>query len=433
MQAQGIVPGEYRPRIVDKKIEQLLALFGAVEVSGTKWCGKTWSSLAHARSVTYVDRGGNLDIVQADPSYALIGESPHVIDEWQRVPVLWDTVRHAVDDAGGKKGLWILTGSSTPPMKERAHSGAGRIGRIRMYPMTLQESGESTGGISLAGLFEGQFEAAQCPNGIVDLAECCCRGGWPEAVDYSATDSQRVVRDYVDSLHDQSVPLVGGNARTSRRLAQSVARNLGQPCKNATYAKDVFALEEGEDPTESQVRDVASHLDLLNRLFAIDEIGGWVPASRSPKRMRVKPKRYFADPSMAVAQLGLSPDALLQDWQTFGLVFENLCMRDLNVYARALPDASSTPVLYYHDDSDLEVDAIIELADGRWGAFEIKLSQDKVDEGADNLLRMKAKLGKDELQRTKPPSFLAVLTGMGEAAYRRADGVYVIPLRALGA
>lgn len=428
----GIVPGAYRPRIVDEQIGEYLTLFGAVEVSGTKWCGKTWSSLAQARSVTYVDRGGNLTVTEADPQYALAGESPHVIDEWQRVPALWDTVRHAVDDLGGEKGRWILTGSSTPPRQEPAHSGAGRIGRIAMHPMTLLESGESSGSISLAGLFEGRFAPAPCPGGIEELAEYCCRGGWPEVVGSAGQNYQKILRSYMDALHDQSVQRMGGNARVSRRLGRSIARNLGQSCTVATYARDVYALDADERPTESQQNDIAFHLDLLHRLYAVDEVEGWVPASRSPKRMRVKPKRYFADPSMAVAQLGLSRDALVHDWQTFGLVFENLCIRDLSVYASALPDISASPVLYYHDDSGLEVDAIVELADGRWGAFEIKLSPTKAEEAAASLMRMRNKLMKDKLQRTREPAFLAVLTGTGEAAYRRQDGVYVIPIRALG-
>ena len=429
----GIVPGEYMPRIADAQIDTYLKLFGAVEVSGTKWCGKTWTSLAHARSVTYVDRGANLQICSADPEYALAGETPHVIDEWQRVPAIWDTVRHGVDNVGGKKGLWILTGSSTPKKDETSHSGAGRIGSVRMHPMTLQESGDSTGAVSLAGLFEGDFTPAQCPNGIEPLAQLACRGGWPDAIKLSAEDVRPIIRGYLDALHDQSIPVLGGSPLVSRRLCASLARSLGQSATLATLAKDVYALEDGQAPTASQEREVSEHLALLTRMYLVDEVPGWVPASRSPARMRVKPKRYFADPSLAVSLLGLSPKGLLEDWQTFGLVFENLCMRDLDVYARAIPDAGSQPVRYYHDDSNLEVDAIVELSDGRWGAFEMKLSQDKVDKGAASLLRMRAKLAKDRMQRVRAPAFLAVLTGMGEAAYRRSDGVYVIPIRSLGA
>lgn len=426
-------PNAYKPRIVDAQIEKYLSLFGAVEVSGTKWCGKTWSSLAHASSVTYVDRGGNLAISRADPRYPLVGDAPHVIDEWQRVPAIWDAVRHAVDEAGSAHGLWILTGSSTPKLDEVAHSGAGRIGRVHMRPMTLQESGDSTAAVSLAGLFEGSFRPSQCPTGIESLAELCCRGGWPAQTGATSADAQVVVQAYLELLFGQSVPALGGNEELVRRTAQSLARNLGQPATLGTLARDVYA-HEGEGPvSKAEENEVSRCLDLLARTFAIDEVPGWVPASRSPKRMRVKPKRYFADPSLAVVVLGLGRELLLQDWQTFGLVFENLCMRDLDVYARALPECGSRPLRYYHDDSGLEADAIVELTDGRWGAFEAKLSMEKVDEGAKNLMRLRGKLLRDSRGRTRGPSFLAVLTGMGEAAYQRPDGVYCIPIRALGA
>lgn len=429
----GIAPETYKPRIADTLINTYLMLFGAIEVSGPKWCGKTWTSLAHARSVTYVDRGSNLQICTADPAYALTGETPHVVDEWQRVPAIWDTVRHAVDEAAGEKGLWLLTGSSTPRKGETSHSGAGRIGLVRMHPMTLQESGDSTGKVSLRRLFEGRFAPVQCTNGIEPLARLACRGGWPDIVEMDADAVRPVIRSYLDSLHDQSIPALGGNPRISRRLCLSLARNLGQSATLTTLAKDVYATDEGQKPSDENEREISKHLDLLARMYLIDEVPGWVPASRSPARMRVKPKRYFADPSLAVSLLGLSPRSLLEDWQTFGLAFENLCMRDLDVYARALPDAGSQPLRYYHDDSNLEIDAVIELADGRWGACEIKLSQDKVDKAAAGLLRMRDKLLKDKLHRVKEPSFLLVLTGMGEAAYRRADGVLVVPVRSLGA
>lgn len=429
---QEVKPKTYEPRIIDAQIKKYLELFGAVEVSGTKWCGKTWSSLAHAASVTYVDRGGNLQITEADPSYPLVGERPHVIDEWQRVPAVWDTVRHAVDDLPGEKGAWILTGSSTPRKNETSHSGAGRIGRVRMHPMTLAETGESVAQVSLAGLFDGVFTPSQCPNGIVNLANVAVRGGWPEERLKTAQDSQIVVKEYLEAIFTQSVLQLGGNELIARRLALSLARNLGQSAKIDTLGCDVFALENLSDISDTQRKEISSHLDILRRIYLIDEVPGWVPASRSPKRMRLKPKRYFADPSLPVALLGLSVESLMQDFQTLGLVFENLVMRDLDVYARALDYTQATPVCYYHDDSGLEVDAIIERGDGCWGAIEIKLSQDKVDEGAKNLIRMRNKVCANEKARTKEPSFMAVVTGMGEAAYKRKDGIYVIPIRALG-
>lgn len=431
--APTTTPSHYVPRIVDAQIEKYLTLFGAIEISGTKWCGKTWSSLAHGNSVTYVDRGANLQIATADPAYALVGNQPHVIDEWQRVPSIWDTVRHAVDELAGKKGAWILTGSSTPHQNNVAHSGAGRIGRIRMHPMTLSETGESSGQVSLSQLFDGKFSPAQCQSDIADIAQAAAKGGWPEVRTQTSQDTQIIMRDYLESMFVQSVPQLGGNEEIARRLALSLARNLGQSAKIVTLAKDVYALEANSKVSETQRKEITLHLELLRRIFFIDEIPGWVPASRSPKRMRVKPKRYFADPSLPVALLGLSPEALLQDWQTFGLVFENLVMRDLDVYARALDFTISHPVRYYHDDSGQEIDAIIERSDGRWAAIELKIGLDKIEAAAAQLISVCEKICGNSKAKVPQPSFMAIITATGEAAYQRNDGVYVVPIRLLGA
>lgn len=429
----GVRPEGYRPRVVDAQIERWLRLFGAIEISGTRWCGKTWASLAHGKSVTYVDRGANLQITRADPSFALAGEAPHVIDEWQRVPELWDVVRHAVDDAGGAKGRWILTGSSTPADDKKAHSGAGRIGRVRMHPMSLLESGESTGKVSLAGLFEGRFEPCAVTPDVRALASLCVRGGWPDLVGVEPFDAQVVIGEYLSAIFGQSIPRMGGDRTIAERSAASVARNLGQSATLDTYARDVYARDDARGSSNDEQQSVSKHLALLERSYLLDALTGWVPPSRSPKRMRTKPKRYFADPSLAVSLLGLSCESLLQDWQTFGLVFENLCARDIDVYARALPGAGFNPVWYYRDDAGLESDFVVELTDGRWAAIEAKLSPDKVDQAASSLLRIRAKLTGGATSRTREPSFLAVVTGTGEAAYRRADGVYVVPIRTLGA
>lgn len=302
-----------------------------------------------------------------------------------------------------------------------------------MHPMTLAETGESVAKVSLAALFEGEFIPCQCPSGIDSLVRMVVRGGWPEERLREASGAQIVVRDYLEVLFVQSVPRLGGNEGVARRLALSLARNLGQSAKVNTFACDVYAHESAGEVSDSERKETASHLDILRRIFLVDEVPGWVPFSRSPKRMRVKPKRYFADPSLPVALLGLSPEALLQDWQTFGLVFENLVMRDLDVYARALDYTVTHPLRYYHDDSGLEADVIIERADGRWAAIEIKVGLDKVDEAAGNLKRLRDKVCANEKAKVIEPSFMAVVTGMGEAAYRRSDGVYVIPIRALGA
>lgn len=436
MATEDVRPAPYRPRVVDAQIDRYLRLFGAVEVTGARWSGKTWSARAHGRSITYVDRGSNLQIVRADPQFALQGENPHVIDEWQRVPELWDVVRHAVDDADGKRGMWILTGSSTPTKNQTEHSGVGRIGSVHMRPMSLLESGESTGKVSLASLFEGKFQPCEAPTGIAQIAESCCRGGWPASLDFPAEDSLEVTREYLQATYEQSIPRMGGEPRTAEQLVQSISRNLGQSAKLRTIAADIYAGLQAEDgayiPSEQELRAISRHLDMLTSLYLVDEVPGWVPATRSPKRMRTTPKRYFADPSIPVAALGLSPASLMQDWQTFGLAFENLCMRDLDVYARALPLAGRHPLWYYRDDSDLEVDAVIELTDGRWGAFEIKMGEDEVADGTRNLLRMRNKLLKNPKARMREPSFLAVILANAESARRNPDGVYVIPIRTLG-
>jgi predicted AAA+ superfamily ATPase len=380
-------------------------------------------------SITYVDRDNNIELAAAEPSLMLIGESPHVIDEWQRVPSIWDTVRHAVDDARGKKGLWILTGSSTPPKDKAAHSGAGRIGRIRMLPLSLSESGDSTGEVSLKGLFSGTFTPCRVASDIAHISQLVCRGGWPELVSNNAEDAQVVIRAYLDGIYEQSIPQIGKSADTARRLAASLARNLGQAARLQTLNKDTL----GENGVAASEKTVSSYLEAFTNLFLVDTLKGWAPPARSPQRVQLKEKRYFADPSMAVATLGMSPESLLNDWQTFGLVFENLCMRDIQVYARALPDVASHPVRYYRDDSGLEVDAIVELVDGSWGAFEIKVSEAKVQDGVDALIRLKTKLERNPKTKMKAPSFLCVIVGAAEYARRTPEGVYVVPIRALGA
>lgn len=422
-------PEGYVPRIVDARVERYLSIFGAIEIAGTKWCGKTWTACAHGASITYIDRDNNLQLAQADPHIVLEGARPHIVDEWQKAPGIWNAVRHEIDLVRGLRGGWILTGSSTPPKDSSRHSGAGRIGRIRMLPMSLSESFDSTQSVSLAGLFRGEFTVATVPHDTRALVELCCRGGWPETFDDDYTIAQHVAREYLQSIYEQSAPTHGKNPQVTERLVQSIARNLGQTPTLSTTLQDMngFAVEVKSEKTLSE------YLDFLKGIFLIQEIPGWVPASRSPKRLRTKPKRYFADPSLPIAALGLSPEGLFDDWQTFGLVFENLCIRDLLVYASALELSPTHPVKYYRDDSGLEVDAIIELTDGSWAAFEFKVSEDKVDEGIASLKRLRKKLGADKNARNKPPSFMAVITGNGEFARQAEEGIYVIPIRALTA
>ena len=433
MTTKSVKPTGYIPRIVDKRVERYLRVFGAVEIAGTKWCGKTWTALEHAQSVSYVDE--SIALARDDPSAMLIGDKPHVIDEWQRVPAIWDTVRHHVDRTRGLRGAWILTGSSTPLPRDSkndaelpSHSGAGRIGQIRMHPMSLWESGDSTGAVSLSSLFEGKFEPSLVTVDAEKIVELACRGGWPESVDLSAEDAQLISRDYLRLLRRESVPRQGKDGDTAARLLFSLARNLGQASTYKVLLGDMSDAA-GEDSIAQST--LVSYLDLFKRMYLLEEIPGWLPPARSAKRISVKPKRYLADPSLAVATLAMAPAALMADWQTFGLVFENMCIRDLQIYAEALEPAADIPVRYYRDDTGLEADAIVELADGRWAAFEIKTSEVKVPDAVENLKRLCSKLCANTGSRTRPPEFMAVITGVSTMAREVEDGIYVIPICAL--
>ena len=426
-------PEGYMPRVADAQIERYLKAFGAVEIAGTKWCGKTWSALMQGASVSYVDE--NLDLARADPSMMLIGDRPHVIDEWQRVPAIWDCVRHEVDRARGTRGAFILTGSSTPATRQGeqgpAHSGAGRIGRVRMSPMSLFESGESTGQVSLEGLFAGEFTPCVAERDTLGLVEAACRGGWPEAVDMEVDAAQLIAREYVTAALGVSIPALGLDPDIARRLASSLARNLGQAATYKTIINDMFGAEENPLSVIDEGR-VHAYLDALKGMYIVEEVPGWAPPARDRKRFATKPKRYLADPSLACALLGMSPAALLADWQTFGLVFENMAVRDLSVYARALDLLDDVPVRYYRDDSGVEADAIVQLVDGRWAAFEFKVSEDKVEKGVASLERMRRKVCENPRSQTRPPEFMAVITGVGEYAREVAEGIVAVPIRLLG-
>lgn len=430
---KSIAPNGYIPRVVDEQIERYLKVFGAVEIAGTKWCGKTWAALRHGASVSYVDE--NLTLAQSDPSMMLLGDRPHVIDEWQRVPQIWDTVRHEVDRARGTRGAFILTGSSSPILgtgeDAPAHSGAGRIGRIRMHPMSLAESGESTGEVSLAGLFEGRFAPCRCEKDTQGLVDVTCRGGWPEAIDLDVSSAQLVAREYLKATFETSIPALGLEADLARSACASLARNLGQATTYKTIIADMFSAEENA-PEIMSADKVRRYLDALRGMFVVEEVPGWVPPARDRKRFATKPKRYLADPSLACAILGMSPKALFEDWQTFGLVFESLVIRDLSVYARALDLLDDAPVRYYRDDSGLEADAVVQLADGRWAAFEVKVSEEKVPAAVEGLKRLRKKLCENPRSRTREPEFMVVITGNGEFAREVEPGIYAIPIRVLG-
>lgn len=419
-------PEGYIPRIQDDLLAHKLEVFGAVEVSGTMWCGKTWTSLAFGESVTRIGTTGPRLAAEADPTSALIGPRPHVIDEWQDVPAIWDEVRSAVDEAPHQPGSFILTGSSEPEKSKVHHSGAGRIGKIRMRPMSLFETGQSSGTVSLARLFEGKFEPQLVQQKLEPLAQAICQGGWPALID-SGTPAGEYLDSYFDALFNVSIPRKGLNSAEARRVARSLARNTGTQATLETIAKDA-SLGAGA----SAAAKASAHINALEALYVLESIDGWDAPIRSKTRLRTKPKRYFVDPSLAASILQVTPERLMEDGQLFGLLFENLCMRDLLVYASVLPQAKDAPVNYYRDSDGLEVDAIIELRDGRWAAFEVKLGENKLEEAAKALNRLKQKVGLNPAAQNPEPEFLAVVVGAGELARFDKDlGVYVLPITCL--
>ncbi|MBR3313047.1 MAG: DUF4143 domain-containing protein [Atopobiaceae bacterium] len=430
MEYGQLKPDGYIPRIADKQLERMLATFGAVEVAGTMWCGKTWTSLAFGQSVTRIGLTGPRTVAEADPGTALLGAKPHVIDEWQDVPAIWDEVRAAVDASGNEPGSFVLTGSSEPRKELVHHSGAGRIAKLRMRTMTLVEMGLSSGAVSLAGLFGGRFEPQLVQQSLAPLVNIVCKGGWP-ALTGRDVQSGEYLDAYFDALFSVSIPRRGLNGQESRRVALSLARNLGTAAKLSTVASDAGL---GEADSKSATNKAAAHIAALQDLYVIERLTGWDAPIRSKTRLRTKPKRYFADPSLAASLLQVSPSRLVSDGQLFGLLFESLCIHDLAVYASALPGVTADPLHYYRDSDGLEVDAVVEMRDGRWAAFEVKLGESQVGSAAASLNRLARKIAANPAARNPKPEFLAVVVGAGEYARFDKDlGVYILPITCLGA
>ena len=426
-----LTPADYRRRVVDGRLDKLLRAFGAVEIVGPKWCGKTWTALSRSRSVDRLDDAATYDAAQNDPSLVLMGAEPHLVDEWQDVPQVWDAARRHVDDNANRKGQLILTGSAVPKNSNLIHhSGTGRIARLRMWPMSLSESGQSTGRVSLSRLFEGEFEPAACATGIEDVAVWCCRGGWPAGLGLDDEFALEIPGEYIKSVLDVNVPKLNKSPETTRDLMRALAVNVAQAPKYKTLAAD---MAYGDERHEPDVQTVKSYLEMLMKLYLLTDLEGWEPPLRAKSRVRTKPKRYFVDPSLPAAVLGTAPGMLLRDTQTLGDLFETLCVRDLSVYLSAMPGAGNR-IAYYRDNTGLEVDVIIELSDGRWGAIEVKLSDLKVtDENAAKLKAFRDKICGNPMAQVREPEFLMFLTGRGSRAYRRADGILVVPIATLGA
>lgn len=420
---------KYRPRIADKILERKLKGKGAVLVEGAKWCGKTTTAEQQAKSVLYMSEPGkteqNIQLVTLNPKLLLTGENPRLIDEWQIAPQLWDAIRFEADHRH-KVGLFILTGSSVPPdMSKILHSGTGRFAWLRMRPMSLWESGESTGEVSLSNVFDGKHDIAGISTiDLERMAFITCRGGWPLAVDMEDDVALDQAFDYIDAVENKDIQRVDGIARTParvHRLLRSYARHQGAQAANRSIQADLIT-NEGES---FDVDTVTSYINALKNIFVIEDVEAWNPNLRSKTAIRTSDTRYFTDPSIATAALGIGPNDLISDLNTFGLVFETLCIRDLRTYAEAL----NGRVYHYRDKNGLECDAVIHLRDGRYGLIEIKLGGDKlINEGADTLKQLSSKI---DTTKMKKPSFLMVLTATGNYAFCREDGVLVVPIACL--
>lgn len=417
-------PSQYRPRVIDELVEQYLQAFGAICIEGPKWCGKTWTAHMHAKSAFLVsDPAGNFQnrqLAQLDPSIVLDGQFPRLIDEWQEVPSLWDAVRFKVDDQA-VKGQFILTGSATPKRRGVMHSGTGRIARLRMMSMSLYESGDSTGFISLKDICNSVYETKL--TGDVQLrtiAALILRGGWPGSIGLSTKNAVLIPRMYLKNVVDDDVDKIDDTKRDKakmRLLLRSLARNESTTVGKKKLKDDMMGVEKDSIDEDT----ITDYLDVFTSLFILENQKPYGASLRSSLSIRQAEKRHFTDPSFACSLLGITQeDKLIGDLQTFGFMFEALCVRDLRIYAQAF----GGELYHYQDYENNEIDAVIEMPDGSWSAFEIKLGANQIDAAAQSLLKIQAKF-------LKPASSLCVICGLSNAAYRRPDGVYVVPLTAL--
>ena len=411
----------YLHRIGDFVLQRELEASGAVLIEGAKWCGKTSTAHQAARSVLYMQDPDKADtyrtMADTKPSLLLKGATPRLIDEWQMAPVLWDAVRFEVDRRG-TLGQFLLTGSAVPTDGATAHTGTGRISRMLMRTMSLYESLESNGTVSLQALFDGCTDIENSSDLTVErIAHAICRGGWPAAVKHKGPAALRMATNYVEAVINMDVQRVDGvekNPERVRTLLRSLARNIATLATAQTIKADV----EANDMSISE-KTLAGYLNALRRIFVVEDLPAWQPSLRSKTALRTAAKRHFVDPSIATAVLRASPESILEDFETFGFLFESLCTRDIRVYAQA----NDGDVFHYRDKTGLEADMIISLHDGRWAAVEVKLGNRQIEEAATHLLKLKERVNTDKMGE---PSFLMVLTG-GEFAYLRYDVVLVVP------
>ena len=420
---------EYKARIVDNMLKEKLEAKGAVVIEGPKWCGKTTTAMQVAGSILRMDeprnREANIQMAEIDPGRLLKGDAPRLIDEWQIAPKLWDATRYEVDTRG-KEGQFILTGSAVPVESEEiTHSGTGRFTWLLMRPMSLYESGDSTGEVSLQNLFERPDRIAGTNDFDIDrLAFLICRGGWPYAVGMKEKPSLLQAEDYYEAVIKSDINRADGvskNPERVKRLMRSFARNQGTQISNTMLRDDIISND-----TESLNEDtIASYINALKNIFVVEDMAAWNPNLRSKTSIRTSETRYYVDPSIAVAALGIGPKDLTNDLNTMGLLFETLCVRDLRVYAESIGGT----VLHYRDKSGLECDTVIHLKNGRYGLAEIKLGGQKlIEEGVKNLQSLSNKI---DTSKMPAPSFLMIIIGIGKFAYRREDGIFIVPIGCL--
>lgn len=418
---------KYLKRIADRVLQERLAASGAVLIEGPKWCGKTRTALENSKSYLFMQDPDKaisyLKAADTKPSLLLKGDTPRLLDEWQTAPVLWDAVRFMVDQRG-KSGQFILTGSAVPKDNVVQHTGTGRISRLLMRPMSLYESMESNGSVSLKALFDGETEIDNFSTLTIEqIAFAIVRGGWPASIGESEKIALRHAIDYVEAIINADVSRVDGiekNPVRVRALLRSLSRNISTLATIRTIHDDIAMGDADESISE---KTISQYLGALDRIFVTENLPAWNPALRSKTAIRTSPKRQFVDPSIAAAVMRLTPSRLLDDFNYFGFLFESLCDRDLRIYAEAIDGQ----VFHYRDGSGLEADAVIALNDGRWAAVEVKLGSKEIEDAAVHLLELKNKVNTEKMRE---PSFLMILTGT-EIAYRREDGVYVVPLGCL--
>lgn len=421
----------YKPRLIDNILKRKLSGVGAVLIEGLKWCGKTTTAEQQAKSVIYMDnpanRQNNIVLASTDPSLILAGETPRLIDEWQLAPALWDAVRFEVDHRQ-EDGQFILTGSAVPEIseedKEKMHTGTGRISRLKMRTMSLWESGDSNGGVSLKSLLEGEKQSSYTQSNLLEIAYLCCRGGWPKATLQDKEIALDRAEDYYQAIVNFDVARASKmviNPDRIRRLLRSYARFQGCQASVKSITED---MKSGESDVLDP-RTVQGYIDTLKQIYVIEDMPAWNPNLRSKAAIRTTETRYFSDPSIATSSLGIGPEDLIKDLNTFGFIFESLCVRDLRIYAENL----GGNVYHFRDSNGLECDVVVHFRNGKYGLIEIKLGGDKlIEEGVKNLLKLKEKI---DIDRMGEPCFMMVLTATGEYAFQRPDGVYVVPVNTL--